>query len=128
MSVSKEQIKKNVEEAIAKGCGNPIYSIQLTVEIRPYITPDGKAMDWPDSGLNYMGFYYTLDEAIDAMNNNELDIAECCFNYGYITVGFPGVYNDSSGWYNRMFFKWDEDRKGFFECGNEPEIMKHISI
>lgn len=124
MAVSREQILQDIKDPINRGAGKPIFMIYLTDEIEPYVTKDGKIMDWSGCQLNFMGFYYDLDDAIDAMHYNAMDISEDIFTCGYITVGFQGVYNHAADWYNRMFFKWNNDKEGFFEEENEPKLMR----
>lgn len=92
-----------------------------------YHTENGDiASGYPDTGgENNVGFYYDLDDAIQAMNENSLDIQEHCFHAGFVLCRFPGLYNavikDA-----RMYFLWDPERGGFFEAP-EPEIFKHIA-
>ena len=81
---------------------------------------------WPDTGgENHMGFYYDLDTAIRAMNENWCDIQEGCFYAGFILCRFPGLYQSVIKEV-RMYFLWDEEREGFFEAP-EPKIFEHIA-
>lgn len=73
-----------------------------------------------------MGFYYDKQDAIDAMHENACDIRECLFDYGYVIEQHEGLY-DCPGSEQRIYFKWDKDRKGFFEA-KEPEAMKRLSF
>lgn len=120
----KQRIEKYVEAYRAEyGKDNqPVYEIMLMdhpckelMSVR-----DGKEVPsgWPDIGDNRMGFYYELDRAIQAMNENWADIQEHCFLAGFITCHFPGLYNEVGPW-GRIYFLWDEDREGFFEA-EEP--------
>ena len=92
-----------------------------------YHKPEGDIHSgWPDTGgENYMGFYYELDTAIQAMNENWCDIQETCFSAGFILCRFPGLYNSALS-NHRMYFLWDEEKKGFFEA-DEPAIFKHVA-
>ena len=81
---------------------------------------------WPDTGSkHYMGFYYELDTAIKIMNGNWADIQENCFYAGFILCRFPGLYQSAIK-ETRMYFLWDEERKGFFEA-EEPKIFEHVA-
>ena len=81
---------------------------------------------YPDTGgENHMGFYYKLDTAIKAMNENWADIQEHCFHAGFILCRFPGLYQSVIK-EARMYFLWDEERKGFFEA-EEPKIFEHVA-
>lgn len=82
---------------------------------------------WPDTGAQAnMGFFYDKQDAIDAMHENALDIRECVYDYGYVIEQHEGLY-DCPGSESRIYFKWDDDRKGFYEA-EEPESMKHLSM
>ena len=72
------------------------------------------------------GFFYDLDWAIEAMNQNACDMEESCFNAGFILCRFSGMYPiclaDA-----RMYFVWDKEREGFFQQ-EEPEIFSHLVL
>ena len=81
---------------------------------------------FPDTGsFENMGFYYELNTAIKAMNENWCDIQETVFHAGFVFCRFPGLYNSVTE-NARIYFLWDEEKKGFFEA-EEPEIFKHIA-
>ena len=80
---------------------------------------------WPDTGcVGCMGFYYELDTAIQAMNENWCDIQETCYYAGFIVCRFPGLYYAGT---SRMYFLWDNEKEGFFEA-KEPEIFKYVTF
>ena len=82
---------------------------------------------WPDTGCTAdMGFYYDLEDAIEAMHMNACDIRECVYDYGYVITQYPGLYRFPS-YMGRIYFKWDEERKGFYEA-EEPEQMRILSF
>jgi len=82
---------------------------------------------WPDTGCqDDMGFYYKKEDAIEAMHENACDIRECVYNYGYVIEQMPGLYT-CPGHESRIYFAWDEKKKGFFET-EEPENMKCLSF
>lgn len=106
----------------------PIYEIVLFERLREWVTNDGKGSGLPDtSGFNNMGFYFELDDAIATMHENRCNIRETVFNYGFILVHWPGLYNNSSGDYERMFFEWDEEKQGFYEA-EEPLWFEHLML
>lgn len=87
--------------------------------------PD-KRSGFPDTGATAdMGFYYDIDDAIRAMNENVCDIRETVYDAGFILVQFPGLYQcaDTS---QRMYFRWDDARQGYFQQ-EEPIIFRHIA-
>lgn len=93
-----------------------------------YHKPNGDIRSgYPDMGSeNRMGFYYELETAIRAMNENWADIQETVFHAGFVLCRFPGLYSsviDEA----RIYFVWDEDRQGFFESP-EPEIFRHVAF
>lgn len=111
-----------------RGYANPIFEIVLFEHPSKemMVVKDGKeiASGLPDANLNSMGYYYDLFTAVQALNENWADIQEHCFHAGFIFCRFPGLYN-CVGTYARIYFLWDEERKGFFEA-EEPEIFKHV--
>lgn len=107
---------------------NPIFEIMLFEHPNKemtYPTPEGNVRSgWPDTGcIDHMGFYYELDTAIQAMNENWCDIQETCYYAGFILCRFPGLYYAGT---SRMYFLWDNEKEGFFEA-EEPEIFKHVA-
>ena len=91
------------------------------------IYESGKDSGFPDLGAcSTVGFYHELENAIDAMHENGCDIRECVYNYGFVLKRRPGLYN-LCGQYERIYFKWDEDRQGFYEA-EEPERLKIIAF
>lgn len=128
MASREEIIKYTIEKTDAMTGFVPIYEIVLFEKLREWVTNDGKGSGMADtSHFNNMGFYYELDSAIDAMHENRCDIRETVFNYGFILVHWPGMYNNSSGDYERMFFKWDEEKQGFYEA-EEPALFEHLAL
>lgn len=109
---------------------NPIFEIMLFEYPNKeliYHKPSGDVPSgFPDTGCTgNMGFYYELDTAIQAMNENWCDIQDYCYYAGFILCHFPGIYNEATQ-DARMYFLWDKENKGFFEV-KEPEIFKHIA-
>ena len=107
---------------------NPIFEIMVFEYPNKemiYHKPEGDVHSgWPDTGCaDNMGFYYELDTAIQAMNENWCDIQETCYYAGFILCRFPGLYYAGT---SRMYFLWDNEKEGFFEA-EEPEIFKHVA-
>jgi len=108
---------------------NPIFEIMLFEYPNKemiYHKPEGDVPSgWPDTGcIDHIGFYYELDTAIQAMNENWCDIQETCYYAGFILCRFPGLYSYAG--ISRMYFLWDKEKEGFFEA-EEPVIFKHIA-
>lgn len=109
------------------GDEQPIFQIMLfqnhgTEEV--YVA--GKPMGWPDTGCKEcVGFYFDIDSAIQAMNENWSDIQECVYHAGFVLCQYPGMY-ECAGPDARIYFLWDEDKEGFFEA-EEPAIFEHFA-
>lgn len=111
----------------SQGDQSPIFSIMVFENPNKGIVyPNGKYSGFPDVGASsYIGFYYDIDTAIAALNENWGDMREFVYNAAFILCTFPGLY-ESSGKSERMYFVWDDKRKGFFQK-EEPEIFAHIA-
>lgn len=72
--------------------------------------------------VDNVGFYYSYTNAIVALHTNSCDMHECCYNYAMVERVFPGLYTCIKP-SDRTFFKWDEEKRGFFEI-DEPEEWK----
>ena len=129
---TKEDIFKHIEwyQEHYKIKENPIFEIILfekpNSEMIYHKSTGDEKSGFPDTGcLDHMGFYYELDTAIHAMNENWCDIQETCYHAGFILCIFPGIYECATP-NARMYFLWDEEKQGFFQQ-EEPEIFKHIA-
>lgn len=118
---SREQILTNMHGK------HPIYEILLFEHPnKEMIGKSGKHLGWPDTGAeNNVGFYYDLDDAIEAMHTNCCDIQERVYRAGFILCRREGLYS-CVGHENRMYFLWDDTRGGFYET-EEPHIFWHIA-
>ena len=125
---TKESMYKIIRETCEAPDDRPIFRIfMMEYPDKEIVYPTGKHSGFPDYGSsNEVGFYYSLDDAIEAMNQNMCDIHEFTYGAGFILCQFPGLY-ESSGTEMRMYFVWDEEKQGFFQK-EEPEIFKHISL
>ena len=128
----KDYIKWYQEKYIDKNDTKPIPIFEIMVFENPnkeliyHKLEEETHSGWPDPGCtSHMGFYYELDTAIKAMNENWADIQEHCFHAGFILCRFPGLYQSVIK-EARMYFLWDEERKGFFEA-EEPKIFEYIA-
>lgn len=125
-----EDVKKYVENAMRDSDPDykPIYALMLFEHPdKEFVYKEtGKHSGFPDLGCSFeAGFYYDLDDAVSAMHENVCDIRETVYSAGFVLVRFPGVYHPS-GSYGRIYFVWDENRKGFYEA-EEPEIFSHVA-
>ena len=121
-----ESILKTVAEISEKRKTHPIYQIMLLAETgeEEEIYDNGTHSGFPKTGmLDYPGFYYELETAIQAMNENWCDMRETIFDAGFILVHYPGLY-DCAGTDHRMYFKWDEEKQGYFQA-EEPPLFAH---
>lgn len=71
-----------------------------------------------------IGFYFTYDDARDAVMNNYCDIWETIYDYAIIEKIAPGFYNGASS-DDRSTFKYDKDKDSYVPI-DEPKILKHI--
>lgn len=101
----------------------PIYTITMVEKIEDIYLEDGRAIGFPEFGDTYMaGFYYTKQFAIEALYKNIADIKDYVYDYAVIEKYEPCVLSCSS---EAVWFKWDEEKEGFFEI-ETPELCKHI--
>ena len=104
----------------AKNTERPIFEILLFEKV-----VEG-GFSFPEVGCeDHPGFYYELDTAIRAMNENWADIQDHAFHAGFILCRLPGLYQGVTT-NQRMYFVWDRDKEGFFQQ-EEPEIFKHLA-
>ena len=86
-------------------------------------TEEGTDQVWPQFGTtSTVGFYFDIEDAVEALHENSCDVRECVFNYAFVLARLPGLY-DSVSVERRIFFSWDEEKKGFYET-EEPENLK----
>ena len=121
---------KDRKEQVKQDGYDPIFALYLFTnpnKEKIYVK-DGKEIKsgFPDTGGAYEpGFYYTLEDAVSAMNENRCDIRETCYDAGFVLCRFPGLY-EACCTYARMYFVWDEEKRGFFQA-EEPEIFRHVA-
>lgn len=131
----KELLKKIIKDAKLFGLSDEtVEALEYACEVHPiyrimmqeYSGAELKN-GWPNTGCQAdMGFYYDKQDAIDAMHENACDIRECVYDYGFVIEQMPGLY-DAPGYWRRIYFKWDNERGGFFEA-EEPEQTRYLSF
>lgn len=107
----------------------PIYRIFLiqNADKEEIYEKTGKKSGFPDMGCTEdVGFYYDINDAIFALEHNSCDIREYLYDAAFILTSYEGLYN-CAGTDMRLYFKWDEEKQGFFQQ-KEPEIFKHIAL
>ena len=121
-------IKKLNDWKLAQGYSAPIYAIMLFEHPdKQAISNTGRPLGWPDLGAtDWPGFYYSLEDAIDALECNAADMRETIYNAGFVLVHYPGIYNNTAGRRERLYFLWDESRQGYYQA-EEPDIFQHIA-
>lgn len=67
----------------------------------------------PDIGdCRTFGYYPHKEWAIEDLHNNNTDLHERLYNYAVVEKIPMGLYPLAE---ERIFFKWDEEKQGFFE-------------
>lgn len=125
-----EDIKKYVADVVKDHDldSRPIYAIMLFEHPAKELVyeENGVHSGFPDLGrTDEPGFYYDVDTAVRAMHENACDIRETVYSAGFVLVKFPGMYSPA-GPKERIYFLWDDERKGFFEA-EEPALFAHVS-
>jgi len=72
-----------------------------------------------------VGFFGTLDEAIDVIEKNKCDIHENCYKYAVIEGLEPGLYPDDL---DPIFFEWIDDKYQHIERPKEWEGLCGFTI
>lgn len=77
--------------------------------------------DVPNNWWTY-GFYFDKEKAIQALHENHFHIHENGYDYAVIEEFIEGICNYTG---NHQWFKWSEERGGFFEI-NDPDAVKQF--
>ena len=120
---------QKTDDRIPETGSSPIYEILLFEHPdKAHIFSDGRRDPYfPDMGCTAgMGFYHEKEWAVRAMHENMCDIRETVYNAGFVLERHPGLYQPV-GREGRIYFLWDEGKKGFFEA-EEPEIFRHLAL
>ena len=124
----KRKIQKSAETFFARTGKQPIFEILLIVDPdKPLLDTVGNDTGMPDLSDSFVpGFYFKIDDAVKVMHTNMCDIHEDRYAGGFVLCRYPGVY-DEIGPDRRLFFRWDEEKKGYVE-DEEPDSFEYISL
>ena len=101
-----------------------IYVITVMTKIDEVVSNTGKKLGMPDFGdVRTVGYYYTYDDARDAVMENRADIWETCYDYAVIEKIAPGVYNGADR-EDRSLFKYDKENDRYLPI-EEPDILRN---
>lgn len=79
---------------------------------------------WPDFGAERTwGYYAERETAVQALHENWTDMWEYLYNYAVIEQYEEGISGYVFG--SEQWFKWDPERKGYFEI-DKPEETEHL--
>lgn len=80
-------------------------------------------LGYPETGdTRCWGFYTDKQTAYDALHQNWTDMNETIYDYAVIEEYHEGISNHTRV---RQFFKFDYDKKGYFEI-DEPDGYEHF--
>ena len=81
-------------------------------------------LGWPEFGCDRTwGFYSERETAVQALHENWTDMWETCYDYAVIEKYDEGISHCNFD--SRQWFKFDEERGGYFEIA-EPKCVKHV--
>ena len=69
-----------------------------------------------------VGYRYTLEQAVEALNENMCDLRETVYNGAIVEKMGPYLYPDPE---QTIYFAWDDKRKGYFEI-RKPACFAHL--
>ena len=81
-----------------------------------------KAIYWMADHNWTAGYFTNLDDAINAVKNNELDVFEHCYNYAVIEAFDEGFYPMPE--MKQMWFRYDKKTDKAYEI--EPPVYNQI--
>lgn len=125
-----EDLKEYVKKQLAKRNNDPdfkpVYEIILFEhpDKKEYYEKNGERTGFwfPDLGERFQpGFYYDIDAAVKTMHKNAWDIHAPFLKAGFVISRFPGMFQ-TMGREGRIYFLWDEEKKGYFEA-EEPDTF-----
>ena len=111
-----------------EGNSTPIYRIVMLEKpgSEELVYPSGKRSGFPDTGAtDEVGYYFSLDDAISAVEENRCDIRETIYDAAFILCSFPGLYQ-SAGNDARMYFVWDNDGQRYKQS-EEPALFRRLA-
>ena len=82
---------------------------------------------WLNMGaVRTFGFEETFEAAEESLNTNRCDMFEYLYTYALVEEMNPGIHPEVE---NRWFYKWDDERGGFFRMDEEPkEFANYCNI
>ena len=81
---------------------------------------------WLDMGTyRTFGFTKTFEDARFYLNKNHYDMRECLYDYAVVEEMNEGIHPDVV---NRWFFKFDEDKGGFYQISEPKEFIGYTNI
>lgn len=96
-----------------------------TIEKVEYYENENDIPAFPDFGdQRTWGYYSDREKAVQALHKNLTDMYEYLYDYALIEKFEEGICPYASP-NNRQWFKWDSERKGYYEI-EEPEVAKHV--
>ena len=108
------------------GAEEYIYLITLLQKLDEVVSRIGKKTGIPDFGCSrVVGYYFTYDDARDAVVNNYGDIHETIYHYALIEKVRPGLYQGATS-DSRSFFAYNL-AKDMYDPIEEPEFLSHIA-
>lgn len=97
---------------------HPIFTITvMTIEWRTRSKESNEADMMVCNETRCMGFYHTLAEALEAVEENRGSMNECLYSYLVIEEYGPGIQTLSE---SEHWFEWDWDKNYWFHC-NKPK-------
>lgn len=106
--IKKLKAKNGEQHEIKESLNNPIYTI-TTIEV------DKKESY---SSSRCVGFYYDLNEAKNAVEENRCDIFETCYLYAVIEETYAGIYPEIK---QELWFKYNLKEEKYEKC-EKPEF------
>lgn len=83
-------------------------------------------LGWLDMGASRVfGFKETFEQAECALNENTCDMFEFLYEYAVVEQMSPAIHPDVEG---RWFFKWDNEKQGFFRIDEPKEFLHYCNI
>ena len=102
-----------------------IYLITLLQKLEEVVSKTGKKTGIPDFGdARTVGYYFTYDDARDAVVNNYGDIHETIYNYALIEKVAPGIYNGATA-DSRSLFSYNKEKKTY-DPVEEPAFLSNF--
>lgn len=83
-------------------------------------------LGWLDCGdKRTFGFYSSLDPIKASLHTNCCDMHETIYNYAIVEEFHGGIHPSVL---SKQWFKWDEEKQGFFEIEEPYETQKYTNF